>query len=130
MARARTVRGPYEKKSSPVVRANSVWAGPGHCSVLPVAADPSRWLMFYHSWKVARSLCTNHLPRHRHGPELSGGRYSSTRTACCGRDTVQVPDIGSPHPRLFLQDEVTWDSTTGWPRVATDSPSVGPMPVP
>jgi len=51
VARARNVTGPYEKApSNPILHSNTIFAGPGHCAVLPVPGDSSQWVIFYHSF--------------------------------------------------------------------------------
>jgi beta-xylosidase len=50
VARARSMAGPFEKFPSPMVHSNKIFAGPGHCSVLALADDPSNFVMIYHSW--------------------------------------------------------------------------------
>jgi beta-xylosidase len=50
IARSKTISGPYQKwDQNPIVQTNSVWAGPGHCSVVRIAGTID-YVMIYHSW--------------------------------------------------------------------------------
>jgi GH43 family beta-xylosidase len=47
VARASSIRGPYEKHGAPILANNARWVGPGHGSVVPIGSE----LYFvYHAW--------------------------------------------------------------------------------
>ena len=50
VARSKNALGPYEKKGDPIRKSDSVWVGPGHCSVLHTKEDPNQYVMVYHAW--------------------------------------------------------------------------------
>lgn len=50
VARSRNPLGPYEKKGDPILKSNSVWVGPGHCSVIRDNQALDQYVMLYHSW--------------------------------------------------------------------------------
>eukprot|EP00927_Polykrikos_kofoidii_P054802 TRINITY_DN4916_c1_g1_i1.p1 TRINITY_DN4916_c1_g1~~TRINITY_DN4916_c1_g1_i1.p1 ORF type:complete len:347 (-),score=45.74 TRINITY_DN4916_c1_g1_i1:148-1188(-) len=51
VARATAASGPYQKSASgPILRKNAAFAGPGHCSVLPLGYNSSNWLVVYHAF--------------------------------------------------------------------------------
>jgi arabinan endo-1,5-alpha-L-arabinosidase len=47
VARASSVKGPFQKHGDPILTNNDAWVGPGHGSVVPAGSD----LYFvYHAW--------------------------------------------------------------------------------
>ncbi|QED25811.1 family 43 glycosylhydrolase [Microvenator marinus] len=52
IARATSVRGPYTKASSPILRSNGQWDGPGHGAILP--GPSGDWVHVYHAWQKGR----------------------------------------------------------------------------
>jgi beta-xylosidase len=49
VARSKNPLGPYEKKGDPIRTSDSLWIGPGHCSVVP-SPNGNEYVMVYHSW--------------------------------------------------------------------------------
>lgn len=59
VARSQNPLGPYEKKGDPILVGNSVWAGPGHCSVIRDRnAVLGQYVIIYHAWE-ATGVCGN-----------------------------------------------------------------------
>ena len=59
VARSKDPLGPYEKKGDPIMKTNGAWAGPGHCSVIPLIEDPDTYVMIYHAWEPTQ-VCANY----------------------------------------------------------------------
>ena len=59
VARSLSPLGPYEKKGDPILKTNSAWSGPGHCSVVK-ESDSDNWHMIYHSWYAGKE-CGNNI---------------------------------------------------------------------
>jgi beta-xylosidase len=53
VARSKSILGPYKKfEGNPILKSDTYWSGPGHCSVVRVAnsTNPGSYFMMYHSW--------------------------------------------------------------------------------
>ena len=84
VARASNPLGPYEKAGPPIVKTNTKWVGPGHCSVLDTPAGDT--YMVYHAW----------LTGHVHGP---GDARVTLVDAVHWGDWPSVPEAPSLHSR-------------------------------
>ena len=114
VARSASPLGPFVKQPQPVLHSNKAWAGPGHCSVVSV-----------HNTTAAADLAVPHLINDNNGNSNSTQQWAMVYHAW------QEPNVGGPHnSRMLMMDAVVWDAVTGWPAIATSSPSVGPRPVP
>eukprot|EP01112_Ceratiomyxa_fruticulosa_P012804 TRINITY_DN3570_c0_g1_i3.p1 TRINITY_DN3570_c0_g1~~TRINITY_DN3570_c0_g1_i3.p1 ORF type:complete len:331 (-),score=47.04 TRINITY_DN3570_c0_g1_i3:95-1087(-) len=51
VARSKNITSGFSKFPTPIVKSNSKWIGPGHCSVVNIK-NTNRWEIVYHSWLV------------------------------------------------------------------------------
>ena len=123
VARATKITGPYEKHAlNPILHSNTNtntntnsvgdggggrpegFDGTGHCSVLPDAADPQKWIIFYHAYVQ---------------PDTSGARSL-------------LMDVLTFGPAAASASADERSAGVGWPCISTNtsSPSVGHTPPP